>query len=117
MADDETVLAGHGAGNCFWYALRVLWRVSTRSKLYQLEHGPQPYFKLHGSCNWRDGDSPILIMGGNKGPDIDKPFLLRSYRDRFWQYIGSHGELEKLDRRDAANFFLDISVPDYHDEE
>lgn len=53
------------------------------SKTYQLEHGRQPYFKLHGSANWRDGDSTLLIMGGNKGPSIEKSFLLRSYRDRF----------------------------------
>jgi hypothetical protein len=33
----------------------------------------------------------------------------------YWQYIGSHGGLEKLDRRDAANFFLDIETPDYRD--
>lgn len=49
---------------------------------YQLDRNRQPYFKLHGSSNWRTGDSTLLIMGGNKGPDIEKNFLLRSYRDR-----------------------------------
>lgn len=35
----------------------------------------------------------------------------------YWQYVGPHGGLEKLDRRDAANFFLDIAVRDYRDED
>lgn len=53
------------------------------SKTYQPDIHRQPYYKLHGSSNWRDGDSTMLIMGGNKGPNIEKNFLLRSYRDRF----------------------------------
>jgi hypothetical protein len=58
---------------------------------YQLEIHRQPYFKLHGSSNFREGDSPVLIMGGNKGPDIEKHWLLRSYRDRFTQMAGQAG--------------------------
>ena len=53
------------------------------SKLYQIEPHQQPYFKLHGSSNWRTGDSTLLVMGGNKGQDIEKHFLLRSYHARF----------------------------------
>lgn len=56
-------------------------------KLFQLEHHRQPYFKLHGSSNWRDGDSTLLIMGGNKGPDIQSNWLLRNYRDQFTHSI------------------------------
>jgi len=33
----------------------------------------------------------------------------------YWQFIDAQGGLQKLDRREAANFFLDIEVPD-HDE-
>ena len=35
----------------------------------------------------------------------------------YWQFIGAEGGLEKLDRRDVANFFLCIEVPDYRDED
>jgi len=31
----------------------------------------------------------------------------------YWQFIDAQGGLQKLDRREAANFFLDIKVPDY----
>lgn len=30
-----------------------------------------------------------------------------------WQFIDAQGGLQKLDRREAANFFFDIKVPDY----
>jgi SIR2-like domain len=61
------------------------------AQTYQLEVHRQPYFKLHGSSNFREGESPVLIMGGNKGPDIDKHWLLRSYRDHFAQMAGQTG--------------------------
>jgi hypothetical protein len=31
----------------------------------------------------------------------------------YWQFTDTQGRLQKLDRREAANFFLDIEVPDY----
>jgi hypothetical protein len=34
----------------------------------------------------------------------------------YWQFIDAQGWLQKLDRREAANFFLDIKVPDYDDD-
>lgn len=34
----------------------------------------------------------------------------------YWQFIDAQGGLQKLDRREAANFFLDIQVPDYDDD-
>jgi SIR2-like domain len=44
----------------------------------------QPYFKLHGSSNWRaDGASALLIMGESKETDLDKVPLLAWYRDEF----------------------------------
>lgn len=54
---------------------------------FKLDFYKQPYFKLHGSSNWRQGDSSILIMGGNKGPDIDRNPLLSRYRDIFTRTI------------------------------
>jgi len=34
----------------------------------------------------------------------------------YWQFIDAQGGLQKLDRREAANFFLDIKLPDYDDD-
>jgi hypothetical protein len=34
----------------------------------------------------------------------------------YWQFIDTQGGLQKLDRREAANFFLDIEIPDYDDD-
>jgi hypothetical protein len=31
----------------------------------------------------------------------------------YWQFIDTQGGLQKLDRREAANYFLDIKLPDY----
>src|SRR5262249_27427358 len=75
------------------------------SKSYQLEHHRQPYFKLHGSSNWRMGDSTLLIMGGNKGADIEKHFLLRSYRDRF---------IDALSQVDSRLLVIGYSFQDQH---
>jgi hypothetical protein len=49
----------------------------------EFPHGLQPYIKLHGSSNWRDGEATMLIMGGNKGPDIDRHPLLKAYKEYF----------------------------------
>lgn len=44
----------------------------------------QPYFKLHGSSNWRTRDnSSLLIMGGNKSADIATSELLSWYEQQF----------------------------------
>jgi hypothetical protein len=75
------------------------------SKTYELDHAVQPYFKLHGSSNWRDGDASFLIMGGNKGPDIEKHWLLRSYRDRF---------IQMLCRKDVRLVVIGYSFQDVH---
>jgi hypothetical protein len=44
----------------------------------------QPYFKLHGSSNWRThDDSSLLIMGGNKSANIAASELLSWYKQEF----------------------------------
>jgi hypothetical protein len=44
----------------------------------------QPYFKLHGSSNWRTDDgSSLLIMGGNKPANIAASALLSWYEQQF----------------------------------
>ena len=56
---------------------------------YSVAQRQQPYFKLHGSANWRKGDanSALLIMGGNKSTDIDNVPLLTWYRGEFRRLI------------------------------
>jgi hypothetical protein len=51
---------------------------------YSLHQRQQPYFKLHGSSNWRtDTNSALLIMGGNKSSEMDQIPLLNWYRSEF----------------------------------
>lgn len=51
---------------------------------YSLLQRRQPYFKLHGSSNWRtDSNSTLLIMGGNKSSEMDQIPLLNWYRSEF----------------------------------
>jgi SIR2-like domain len=58
----------------------------TQESSFSIAPGRQPYFKLHGSQNWRralGGSSEMLIMGGNKPGLIDKFPLLKWYREEF----------------------------------
>lgn len=51
---------------------------------FTVTDGKQPYFKLHGSSNWRTHDkSSLLIMGGNKSTSIEASDLLRWYDEKF----------------------------------
>lgn len=44
----------------------------------------QPYYKLHGSSNWRASDnSALLILGGNKRADVNNVPLLTWYQSEF----------------------------------
>lgn len=44
----------------------------------------QPYYKLHGSSNWRTSDnSALLILGSNKNSEINKIPLLAWYQTEF----------------------------------
>jgi hypothetical protein len=50
----------------------------------------QPYFKLHGSSNWRTlGGSSLLIMGENKGLQIDGLALLDWYRSKLTEMLSA----------------------------
>jgi SIR2-like domain len=58
----------------------------TQENSFCIPPGRQPYFKLHGSQNWRRavaGSTEMLIMGGNKSGLIDKFPLLKWYHDEF----------------------------------
>lgn len=50
----------------------------------KLDQRSQPYFKLHGSSNWRDPNSGnLLVLGGNKPGIISKNPLLAFYHTEF----------------------------------
>ncbi|MGM4886437.1 SIR2 family protein [Tardiphaga sp. 11_C7_N12_6] len=57
---------------------------SVQNGPYNLQERHQPYYKLHGSINWRMTDqSALLILGGDKGNDIAKSPLLTWYQQEF----------------------------------
>lgn len=44
----------------------------------------QPYFKLHGSSNWRTGnENRLLVLGGNKTTTINRYPVLKWYHEEF----------------------------------
>jgi SIR2-like domain len=44
----------------------------------------QPYYKLHGSSNWKDDTGePVLIMGSAKSGAIERFAILKHYHERF----------------------------------
>lgn len=51
---------------------------------FQIHRNMQPYFKLHGSANWRDENGRLIIaLGGNKPGAIQASNVLRQYFERF----------------------------------
>ncbi|MBT1516248.1 SIR2 family protein [Bradyrhizobium sp. SRL28] len=61
---------------------------------FVLEAGKQPYFKLHGSYNWRARDQHVMVIGGAKVDDINRIALLSWYQERFHEMIcGSNTRL------------------------
>ena len=57
--------------------------------------------------------------GSKRGTVAERPGYARMdlvTATLYWQFIDAQGWLQKLDRREAANFFLDIKVPDYDDD-
>ncbi|MGT2438600.1 SIR2 family protein [Bradyrhizobium betae] len=58
---------------------------------FRVQDRQQPYYKLHGSSNWRSADdSALLILGGDKGNDIAKVQLLSWYQIEFAR-LTQHG--------------------------
>jgi hypothetical protein len=54
---------------------------------FVLEANKQPYFKLHGSYNWRARDQHVMVIGGAKVHDINRITLLTWYQERFREMI------------------------------
>jgi hypothetical protein len=71
-----------------------------------IPRGVQPYFKLHGSSNWRDTqDLPLYIAGGNK------PRLIAQFPAIKW----CHDEFEKqLMKSDTRLLVIGYSFADDH---
>jgi len=59
---------------------------------FKIEDRRQPYFKLHGSCNWRDKEGgQLLVMGGDKGTAIRSHAVLKWYHEQFESYLSIPG--------------------------
>jgi hypothetical protein len=60
---------------------------------FQISSGVQPYFKLHGSCNWVEGPtgSRILVMGGKKAVTIGQFPILTWYHQVFRNFLNRPG--------------------------
>jgi SIR2-like domain len=58
-----------------------------------IEPDRQPYFKLHGSSNWIDGNSgqQLLVIGGNKATTIRQHPILEWNYKRFEEYLAKPG--------------------------
>lgn len=47
----------------------------------------QPYFKLHGSFNWKTGSDNLMVVGGQKEQYINNHKILQWYQDAFKYYL------------------------------
>lgn len=55
---------------------------------FKLSRGFQPFFKLHGSANWSDGEGKgLMIMGGNKVSAIAAAEVLDWYHEQFAAHL------------------------------
>jgi hypothetical protein len=72
---------------------------------YDTQERIQPYYKLHGSSDWRYGASNLLIMGDQKGTQIERIPLLDWYRQQF---------REMLSRPDARLMIIGYGFRDQH---
>lgn len=55
---------------------------------FQIDNNLQPYFKLHGSSNWKDNNGgELLVIGGDKSRTIRSLAILSWYYEIFQQYL------------------------------
>lgn len=63
------------------------WVPETPDK-FKVDDRLQPYFKLHGSSEWRSGgDKDLLVMGGNKNESILSHEILKWYYREFFNEL------------------------------
>lgn len=64
------------------------WWEPAPPEQYEVNPYYQPYFKLHGSANWRSDDGrSMLIMGGNKAHEIGLSPVLQWYQEQFREHL------------------------------
>lgn len=87
-----------GEGNLDRYLVEDAGRarfVLTDKEQFRIVPGHQPYFKLHGSTNWRKSDSmrprgidePLMVLGANKEREIGVHPILSWYAEQFQVYL------------------------------
>jgi hypothetical protein len=82
----EVILSDVGASGPF-EPLSIQYRPKT-DKDWTIDPQRQPYFKLHGSTNWRDTDGGrLLIMGGKKFSTMSRYPVLSWYASKFVEYL------------------------------
>jgi hypothetical protein len=63
------------------------------AKQFEIRKGWQPFFKLHGSSNWfeilegKPDGGRMLVIGGNKEPDIERHEILRWSHKQFREHL------------------------------
>lgn len=68
------------------------WRRPKSSLETTIDPQYQPYFKLHGSMNWRDSNGGrLLVMGGNKPSTMRSHPILMWYADKFMEHLSRPG--------------------------
>jgi len=65
-------------------------RIWTPNGDYTIPQNTQPFFKLHGSTNWKDtgANADIMIMGGGKDRAIQANPVLQRLQGFFTEYVG-----------------------------
>ncbi len=68
-------------------------RIWTPNEDYTVHQNSQPFFKLHGSTNWKDAgeNADIMIMGGGKAGAIQASPVLRRLQDFLTEYARRGG--------------------------
>lgn len=64
--------------------LGIIWHPAAE---FRTENNVQPVHKLHGSVNWKEGRSDMLVLGGNKAGVIAGTRLLQWYVGEFRRYL------------------------------
>jgi len=77
-----------GAGNVGFGGPIFSGRTWSPSGDYAISQNSQPFFKLHGSTNWKDtgANADIMIMGGGKVEAIQAIPVLQRYQEIFAEY-------------------------------
>ena len=95
-----------------------LGRVPLAPENFTLHDRLQPYFKLHGSCDWRDPvRGSLMIMGGRKAQEIQFHQLLVWYFEQLERYLAApNSKLVVIGysfRDDHVNAYIQRAVEEF----